>query len=67
MRPFPVLKSFAVFVISLCFASIANAQSPLPHSSAFAEPLPVDRGAAAVWQSLQKLQTRALFACRRKR
>jgi LmbE family N-acetylglucosaminyl deacetylase len=36
-----------------------DAQTPTPYPSAFAEPLPVDRGAAAVWQSLKKLQTRA--------
>jgi LmbE family N-acetylglucosaminyl deacetylase len=40
----------------------ARAQSPTSVSSnptVAAEPLPIDRGAAAVWQSLQKLHTRA--------
>ena len=37
----------------------AQAQAPVSYSPAFATPLPVDRGAAAVWQSLQKLHTRA--------
>ncbi len=30
-----------------------------PYQSAFAQPLPIDQGAAALWQSLQKLNTRA--------
>jgi LmbE family N-acetylglucosaminyl deacetylase len=37
----------------------AQAQAPVSYPSTFATPLPVDRGAAAVWQSLQKLHTRA--------
>jgi LmbE family N-acetylglucosaminyl deacetylase len=37
----------------------AQAQAPVSYSPAFATPLPVDRGSAAVWQSLQKLHTRA--------
>ena len=35
------------------------AQAPMNYPSTFAAPLPVDRGAAAVWQSLQSLHTRA--------
>ncbi len=35
------------------------AQSPVAYNPGFAAPLPIDRGAAAVWQSLQKLHTRA--------
>ena len=40
----------------------ARAQSPAsvsPYPPPDAEPLPFDRGAAALWQSLQKLHTRA--------
>jgi hypothetical protein len=62
MRLYPVLN-FALIVsviASLLTTTVAaTAQSPVLYSSAFAEPLPVDRGAAAVWQSLKKLQTRA--------
>jgi len=36
----------------------AQAQAPVSYNAAYATPLPVDRGAAAVWQSLQKLHTR---------
>jgi LmbE family N-acetylglucosaminyl deacetylase len=39
--------------------SAAQAQAPVSDPSTFATPLPVDRGAAAVWQSLQRLHTRA--------
>jgi LmbE family N-acetylglucosaminyl deacetylase len=41
---------------------LARAQSPIsvsPKPVATAEPLPFDRGSAALWQSLQKLHTRA--------
>ncbi|MDP9038549.1 MAG: PIG-L family deacetylase [Acidobacteriota bacterium] len=37
----------------------APAQAPPSYPSTFATPLPEDRGAAAVWQSLQRLHTRA--------
>ena len=37
----------------------AGAQAPATYPSASAAPLMVDRGASAVWQSLQKLHTRA--------
>jgi LmbE family N-acetylglucosaminyl deacetylase len=36
-----------------------QAEGPVSYPPTFATPLPVDRGAAAVWQSLQKLHTRA--------
>jgi len=45
--------------LAFTFTAPAFAQSPAGPVSAFAEPLPVDRGSAAVWQSLKKLQTRA--------
>ncbi len=37
----------------------AGAQSPSSYLLGFAAPLPIDRGAAGLWQSLQKLHTRA--------
>ena len=50
--------------LALSAALIGNpiatqAQAPVSYPSTFATPLPVDRGAAAVLQSLQKLHTRA--------
>ncbi|HEY0307402.1 MAG TPA: PIG-L family deacetylase [Acidobacteriaceae bacterium] len=36
----------------------SSAQAPVAYSPAFATPLPVDRGSAAVYQSLQRLHTR---------
>jgi LmbE family N-acetylglucosaminyl deacetylase len=50
--------------LALSAALIGNpiaiqAQAPVSYPPTFATPLPVDRGAAAVWQSLQKLHTRA--------
>jgi LmbE family N-acetylglucosaminyl deacetylase len=62
MRLHPVLNfalSVSVMASLLTTTVATTAQSPVPYLSAFAEPLPVDRGAAAVWQSLKKLQTRA--------
>lgn len=38
---------------------LSPAQAPVAYSPGFARPLPIDRGASAVWQSLQKLRTRA--------
>jgi len=38
---------------------IAQAPQPLPYQQPLARPLPVDRGSAGLWQSLQKLHTRA--------
>src|SRR5205823_10505272 len=58
----------SVFLALLCASpffirsSSARAQSPTATGSdpeAAAQALPVDRGAAALWQSLQKLRTRA--------
>jgi LmbE family N-acetylglucosaminyl deacetylase len=54
--------SRVVFVIlaTLCGGEISlSAQAPSPYSPGFATTLPIDRGASAVWQSLQKLRTRA--------
>ena len=45
---------------SLLVSSVGvAAQTPVPYQSAFAKPLQVDRGSAALWQSLKKLNTRA--------
>ncbi|WP_213805497.1 PIG-L family deacetylase [Granulicella sp. dw_53] len=43
----------------LCNPVASQAQAPVSYPSTFATPLPVDRGATAVWQSLQKLHTRS--------
>jgi LmbE family N-acetylglucosaminyl deacetylase len=62
MRLYPFLNnviSAGVMVSFLTVSVAVDAQAPTPYPSAFAEPLPVDRGAAAVRQSLKKLQTRA--------
>jgi LmbE family N-acetylglucosaminyl deacetylase len=53
---------FASVLISLLFTRGAKAQSPTRATSApeiSAQPIEFDRGAAALWQSLQKLHTRA--------
>jgi LmbE family N-acetylglucosaminyl deacetylase len=56
--------SLAVIVLALlCVSSLSlSAQSPIavgPAPQVAAQALPLDRGAAALWQSLQKLHTRA--------
>ncbi|MFL6438180.1 MAG: PIG-L family deacetylase [Terriglobales bacterium] len=53
---------FAIVLVSSLFTRGANAQSPIRATSALetsAQPIEFDRGAAALWQSLQKLHTRA--------
>lgn len=55
LRPALCLTLSACLV---CGAAASSAQAPVAYSPAFATPLPVDRGAAAVWQSLQRLHTR---------
>jgi LmbE family N-acetylglucosaminyl deacetylase len=55
----------AISLIFLSFnSSIVNAQQPATpaHQSAYARPLPIDTGSAALAQSLRKLHTRASFA-----
>src|SRR5512146_826465 len=58
-----VVLSLVAFVLTFIFLSIrAKAQSPTAISGnpgVAAQALPMDRGAAALWQSLQKLHTRA--------
>ncbi|HSB75885.1 MAG TPA: PIG-L family deacetylase, partial [Terriglobales bacterium] len=57
-----ITSGMAFMLVFLCVAFSAKAQSPVAGSGTpevAAEPLPVDRGAAALWQSLQKLHTRA--------
>src|SRR5690242_7130712 len=63
-RQFPAffIAIFAIVLLSSPFIGGANAQSPSPATSApetGAQPIEFDRGAAALWQSLQKLHTRA--------
>ena len=53
---------FATVLVSSLFIGRVNAQSPTRATSApeiIAQPIEFDRGAAALWQSLQKLHTRA--------
>ena len=61
-------RIFALLVVLACIlplffpVSSAKAQSPTAVSTApevTAQPIPFDRGASALWQSLQKLRTRA--------
>lgn len=56
------LRSSAARLVSATLLSVslaAGAQSVPNYPAASAAPLPIDRGASAVWQSLQKLHTRA--------
>jgi LmbE family N-acetylglucosaminyl deacetylase len=55
-----IFRQVALIAIIALQASvfIAHSQAPSPYSPGFAAPLPIDRGSAAVWQSLQKLKTR---------
>ncbi len=62
MKLYPFLNRVIAAGATASFLTVSvavGAQAPTPYPSAYAEPLPVDRGAAAVWQSLRKLQTRA--------
>ena len=57
-----ITSGMAFMLVFLCVAFSARAQSPVAVSGTpevAAQPLPMDRGAAALWQSLQKLHTRA--------
>ncbi len=52
----------ALFLVALFSSSVVRAQSPITVGNTptlVAQPVPMDRGAAALWQSLQKLHTRA--------
>lgn len=56
------LMALVACTLAFAFVSVARAQSPIATTSApdvTAQPIPFDRGAAALWQSLQKLHTRA--------
>jgi LmbE family N-acetylglucosaminyl deacetylase len=54
-----VRKAAVVALVALCgHAAYSHSQATTSYSPGFATPLPVDRGSAAVWQSLQKLKTR---------
>jgi LmbE family N-acetylglucosaminyl deacetylase len=54
---FFVSMSASAFLLGISFA--ASAQSPAEYLPGFAAPLAIDTGAAGLWQSLQKLHTRA--------
>ncbi|GAC1653981.1 MAG: PIG-L family deacetylase [Acidobacteriaceae bacterium] len=65
-RPPVTRRSLGNAALSLTLSTLllgspaaALAQAPVAYNPGFAAPLTVDRGAAAVWQSLQKLKTRA--------
>src|SRR5487761_723802 len=61
-RMLPIVFAAACTLLLFFHSLLAMAQSPTAVSSkpgAAAQPLPFDRGAAALWQSLQKLHTRA--------
>lgn len=57
-RPISRFALTAALCASLLASSTA-AQQPVSYNPAYAAPLPIDSGSAAVWQSLQKLHTRA--------
>jgi LmbE family N-acetylglucosaminyl deacetylase len=62
MRMNAILRSALSLFVSTSFLGIsvvAGAQAPPSYLSGFATPLPIDRGAAGLWQSLQRLHTRA--------
>ena len=43
-------------------SALAQTSQPSPYKQPLARPLPIDRGSTALWQSLQKLHTRASIA-----
>jgi LmbE family N-acetylglucosaminyl deacetylase len=58
-RPTSSIALCLALTVSLFSNPIAlEAQAPIAYPSTFATPLPVDRGSAAVWQSLQRLHNR---------
>jgi LmbE family N-acetylglucosaminyl deacetylase len=59
MRLAAAVRSCHCLGLALSFAVAGSwAQAPVVYSPGFATPLPLDRGSAAVWQSLQKLRNR---------
>jgi len=62
MRITSVLRfTFFLFVSALFLGAslVAGAQAPPSYLPGFATPLPIDKGAAGLWQNLQKLHSRA--------
>ena len=62
MRSRPFLRpalALCVFTSVVATSVWSEAQAPVRYETAVAEPPAVDRGSAAVWQSLKKLGTRA--------
>jgi LmbE family N-acetylglucosaminyl deacetylase len=62
MRTIPIFKSALSLIVSASFIGTwlaAGAQSPPSYLPGFATSLPIDQGSAGLWQSLQKLHTRA--------
>jgi len=62
MRMSSVLRSgiYLFFCASFLGTSVAaGAQAPADYLPGFATPLPIDQGAAGLWQTLQKLHSRA--------
>ncbi|MEO6805414.1 MAG: PIG-L family deacetylase [Edaphobacter sp.] len=59
-------QSTLSLVIAVLFScrviGIAQTAQPVPYKQPLARPLPIDRGSTGLWQSLQKLHTRASIA-----
>ena len=55
-------STFAILIASLLIAAPVIAASQTPQPRPYALPLPIDRGSAGLWQTLQKLHTRASLA-----
>lgn len=61
---FEVRRGTAATILTLSFSlqgtiAVAQQPEPVPYQSAYARPLPVDRGSVGLSQTLQKLHTRA--------
>lgn len=62
MRINPMIRFAASLLITVSFIGtsiVAGAQSSAEYLPGFAAPLAIDTGTAGLWQSLQKLHTRA--------
>src|SRR5215472_7792663 len=61
-KPLCVLFLATLLALPLLFRGVLKAQSPVavaPEATTAAQAIPFDLGSAALWQSLQKLHTRA--------
>src|SRR5665213_1836616 len=55
--------SLLITSLLVCLATgVAQTSQPVPYKQPLARPLQMDRGSAGLWQSLQKLHTRASMA-----